>query len=96
MIPQAATTLVRPLIAITLTAAFSRRGRHNGINPRFLPTNTIYLSVIFRSLQVNDDGKLTPVGVGDVVVQNGTSHAWRNLTDMPATVIVVLIGAAHD
>jgi mannose-6-phosphate isomerase-like protein (cupin superfamily) len=41
-----------------------------------------------------DDSTLTPVGVGDVVVQNGTSHAWRNLTDKPAKILVVLIGAA--
>lgn len=41
-----------------------------------------------------DDGQLTTVGVGDVVIQNGTSHAWRNRTDKPATILVALIGAA--
>lgn len=40
-----------------------------------------------------DDGTMTIVRAGDVVVQNGTSHAWRNLSDRPATIIVALIGA---
>ncbi|CAI7979714.1 hypothetical protein FRAHR75_680054 [Frankia sp. Hr75.2] len=61
MIPQAATTLVRPLIAITLTAAFSRRGRKNGISPRFPPTNTVYLSVIFRPLRASSSEGYVPV-----------------------------------
>ena len=29
----------------------------------------------------------------DVFVQNGTRHAWRNKSDRPATIAVVLIGA---
>lgn len=40
-----------------------------------------------------DDGatkKLTP---RDVVVQNGTRHAWRNKSDKPATMLFVLVGA---
>lgn len=38
-----------------------------------------------------DEGKLTTVRVGDVVVQNGTRHAWRNFTDEPTDVLVVLV-----
>ncbi len=30
---------------------------------------------------------------GDVVVQHGTRHAWRNRSDKPATLLAVLIGA---
>jgi len=30
---------------------------------------------------------------GDVVVQHGTRHAWRNRSDRPATLLAVLIGA---
>ena len=30
---------------------------------------------------------------GDVVVQNGTSHSWRNDGDRPATLLVFMIGA---
>jgi mannose-6-phosphate isomerase-like protein (cupin superfamily) len=32
---------------------------------------------------------------GDVVVQNGTRHAWRNRGDRPATLAFVLIGATR-
>jgi quercetin dioxygenase-like cupin family protein len=40
-----------------------------------------------------DDGQLTRLGPGDTVVQNGTRHAWRNLSANPATVAVVQVGA---
>ena len=37
-----------------------------------------------------DDGEAT-VGVGDVVVQRGTSHGWVNRTDRPCRIAFVLI-----
>jgi len=40
-----------------------------------------------------DDGKTVALKAGDVVVQNGTRHAWRNSGAKPATLIFVLIGA---
>jgi quercetin dioxygenase-like cupin family protein len=40
-----------------------------------------------------DAGKTTRLRPGDVVVQNGTRHAWRNPGSTPATIFVVLIGA---
>ncbi|KJC59574.1 cupin [Bradyrhizobium sp. LTSPM299] len=40
-----------------------------------------------------DDGKTVALKPGDVVVQNGTRHAWRNPGTKPATLIFVLIGA---
>lgn len=42
-----------------------------------------------------DDGKTIAVKAGDVVVQNGTRHAWRNPGTKPATLIFVLIGASR-
>ena len=39
-----------------------------------------------------DDGALTQVRAGDIVVQNGTRHAWRNRSSKAATVVIVLIG----
>lgn len=39
-----------------------------------------------------DDGHETRLEPGDVVVQDGTRHAWRNHSDAPATLAVVLIG----
>ena len=40
-----------------------------------------------------DEGQSTQLRQHDVVVQNGTRHAWRNKTERAATVAFVLIGA---
>ncbi len=38
-------------------------------------------------------GQRTLLKAGDVVVQNGTRHAWRNHSGKPATVFFILLGA---
>lgn len=43
-----------------------------------------------------DDGAKVHLKPGDTVVQNGTRHAWRNKGTEPATLVVVLIGAARS
>ena len=43
-----------------------------------------------------DHGAEKLVRPGDVVVQNGTRHAWRNKTDRPVTVAFVLVGAKRS
>jgi mannose-6-phosphate isomerase-like protein (cupin superfamily) len=40
-----------------------------------------------------DDGKQVHLKAHDVVVQNGTRHAWRNKSDKPVKMAFVLIGA---
>jgi mannose-6-phosphate isomerase-like protein (cupin superfamily) len=40
-----------------------------------------------------DDGEQTVLRAGDVVVQNGTRHAWRNHGAGPCTIVGVAIGA---
>ena len=40
-----------------------------------------------------DDAATTHLRAGDVVVQCGTRHAWRNTSDRTATMCFVLIGA---
>ncbi|MGR9250765.1 cupin domain-containing protein [Rhizobium leguminosarum] len=40
-----------------------------------------------------DNGNETRLGQFDTFVQNGTRHAWRNKSDKPATIAVVLVGA---
>lgn len=40
-----------------------------------------------------DDGEVRHLKAGDVVIQNGTRHAWRNRTETPAVMLSVLIGA---
>ncbi len=40
-----------------------------------------------------DDGSLTHLRAGDLIVQNGTRHAWRNRSNQPARLFFVLAGA---
>ena len=40
-----------------------------------------------------DDGAATKLAPRDVVIQNGTRHAWRNKSNRPATMLFVLVGA---
>ena len=40
-----------------------------------------------------DDGATKKLAPRDVVIQNGTRHAWRNKSDKPATMLFVLVGA---
>lgn len=42
-----------------------------------------------------DDGAIRKLAPHDVVIQNGTRHAWRNQSDKPATMLFVLVGAAR-
>lgn len=37
-----------------------------------------------------DDGKTLHLNSGDVVVQNGTRHAWRNKGNKPVTMLFFL------
>lgn len=40
-----------------------------------------------------DDGERTVLRAGDVVVQNGTRHAWHNHGTEPCTIVGVAVGA---
>lgn len=40
-----------------------------------------------------DDGCVQHLKIGDIVVQNGTRHAWRNRSDSVATMAFVMLGA---
>lgn len=42
-----------------------------------------------------DDGQRETLRVGDVVVQNGTRHAWRNPGQATATLVFVMLGGAR-
>jgi quercetin dioxygenase-like cupin family protein len=39
-----------------------------------------------------DDGKMIHLREHDIIVQNGTRHAWRNLGSAPTKMLFVLIG----
>ena len=76
-----------------------------GLAERFEPespgmhtTDTVDYGILMEgeiSLEL-DDGKVVALKPGDVVVQNGTRHAWRNPGTKPATLIFVLIGAKRS
>jgi mannose-6-phosphate isomerase-like protein (cupin superfamily) len=42
-----------------------------------------------------DDGKQVHLKPHDIIVQNGTRHAWRNKSDKPVKIAFVLIGAKN-
>lgn len=39
-----------------------------------------------------DDGEVRHLKAGDVVIQNGTRHAWRNRTEKPTTMLSFMVG----
>jgi mannose-6-phosphate isomerase-like protein (cupin superfamily) len=43
-----------------------------------------------------DDGHGTRLSTGDIVIQNGTHHGWRNRSDQPVTMAFVLVGVEHE
>jgi quercetin dioxygenase-like cupin family protein len=56
-------------------------------------TETIDYGIVLAGevVLVLDDGSETALGVGDVVVQRGTDHAWANPGDDPARMAFVLV-----
>jgi mannose-6-phosphate isomerase-like protein (cupin superfamily) len=64
-------------------------------NPAMHKTNTVDYSVVYDGemwLEL-DDGETLHLKRGDVVVQNGTRHAWRNKGTKPVTMLFFLNGA---
>lgn len=42
-----------------------------------------------------DDGETVHLSAGDLVVQQGTRHGWRNTSERPATIIFVMLGTGR-
>jgi len=64
-------------------------------DPGMHKTNTVDYAVVYEGeiwLEL-DDGETLHLKCGDVVVQNGTRHAWRNKGTKPVTMIFFLNGA---
>jgi quercetin dioxygenase-like cupin family protein len=64
-------------------------------HPGMHTTQTVDIGIVLSGelwLEL-DDGKEVRLGPGDMVVQNGTRHAWRNKSDQTCTAAFVLIGA---
>jgi hypothetical protein len=67
-------------------------------NPGMHTTQTVDYGIVLDGevwLEV-DDGKQIHLKPHDVVVQNGTRHAWRNKSDKPVKIAFVLIGAQKN
>ena len=72
-----------------------------GIAERFEPDNpgmhvtdsVDYVLVLDGEIWLElDDRAMVRLGAGDTVIQNATRHAWRNLSESPATLAVVQVG----
>ncbi|MFI7583466.1 cupin domain-containing protein [Kocuria sp. M1N1S27] len=66
-------------------------------SPGFHNTSTIdYDIVVDGEIWLELDEETVHLVDGDVAIQHGTRHAWRNKGDRPATMAFVLIGPAVD
>ena len=67
-------------------------------DPAMHKTNTVDYAIVYEGeiwLEL-DEGKTVHLIPGDVVVQNGTRHAWRNKGSRSATMLFFLNGAKGD
>ena len=64
-------------------------------NPGMHTTDTVDYDIIMSgelSLEL-DDGKQIQLKPGDIVIQNGTRHRWRNTGKKPCVMYSILVGA---
>ena len=64
-------------------------------NPGMHVTDTVDYAIVLEGevwLEL-DDGAQHHLEAHDVVIQNGTRHAWRNKTNRPVKMVFVMIGA---
>ena len=64
-------------------------------SPGMHTTNTVDYGILLDGevwLEL-DNGVQKQVCKGDIVIQNGTRHAWRNKTESPATMAFFFVGA---
>lgn len=63
-------------------------------HPGFHRTDTIDLNYVLVGSPVfeGDGGERVSLSPGDVVVVNGTHHAWRNPSNAPVTLLTVVVG----
>lgn len=66
--------------------------------PGFHRTDTIDYGVVLQGEMTLDldGGRTQVVRQGDIVVQNGTRHAWRNHTKTSSRMLFVMIGAKKE
>jgi quercetin dioxygenase-like cupin family protein len=63
-----------------------------GQSPMHRTRSIDYGIVLWGTLELElDGGEVVTLGAGDSVVQRGTMHLWRNPTDKPCRIAIVLI-----
>lgn len=69
--------------------------RPGGASPMHRTNSLDYGIVVSGTVELElDDGDVTRLGAGDIVIQRGTIHAWRNPSpDVPARIVFVLTEA---
>jgi len=67
-------------------------------HPGMHTTDTVDYGVLLQGEVVLelDEGREVTLAPGEIVVQNGTRHAWRNRSNAPATMLFVLIAARRN
>lgn len=79
-----------------LMAAQSPGGRRdaNGMHS----TDTVDLGFVFSGeiCLIQGDGSEVTLRPGDVLVQNGATHAWKNRSDQPCMVCFVVMGTPRE
>lgn len=70
---------------------------HEQDNPGKHTTSTVdYVVVLMGEVELElDEGRRVQLSSGDVVIQNGTRHSWRNLGDGPCYLASVMVGATR-
>jgi mannose-6-phosphate isomerase-like protein (cupin superfamily) len=56
---------------------------------------TDFVYVVDGSITLTVGADQVVLSAGDIVVQNGTSHSWRNEGDRPATLLIFMVGAGR-
>lgn len=63
-------------------------------NPGFHATDTVDYGILLEgSLELALDDECIQLKAGDIIVQNGTRHAWRNTGTSPARMLFVMVDA---
>jgi quercetin dioxygenase-like cupin family protein len=84
------------------TAAFADLGAAGNVvtsqrHPYMHRTETVDYAVVLQgSITMLLDDEDVELSVGDVVIQNGTNHAWANRGTAPCLIAFVLIDATGD
>lgn len=63
-------------------------------NPGFHTTNTVDYGIVLEGcMELHLDNQTTRFNTGDIVIQNGTRHAWRNTGSTPARMLFIMVDA---